>query len=61
MCLSCGCGKPEDKHGDERNIILSEVIAAGQAAGISPQQAAENINQALRDIGEQVNLETGAE
>ena len=31
MCVSCGCGSPEDKHGDDRNITLSELQAAADA------------------------------
>jgi hypothetical protein len=44
MCANCGCGSPEDKHGDERNITWSEIIASAEASGVTPRQAAENIN-----------------
>jgi hypothetical protein len=43
MCLSCGCGEPNEKHGDDRNITLDEVVAAAQAANVTPMQAAQNI------------------
>jgi hypothetical protein len=43
MCANCGCGIPEDKHGDERNINWSEIVASAEANDISPQQAAQNI------------------
>ncbi len=58
MCANCGCGVPEATQGDERNILWSQVVAAvhgvggpglpqapssADAAGISPQQAAQNI------------------
>ena len=49
MCVSCGCGTPEDKHGDERNITLSEVQAAAEAAGIPPAEAAANITKGVQE------------
>ena len=47
MCLSCGCGEPDDNHGDDRHIILSELQAAAEAAEISTDEAAHNIVEAL--------------
>ena len=38
MCANCGCGVAEDKHGDERNITWSEIEAAADANGMSPEQ-----------------------
>jgi hypothetical protein len=43
MCLSCGCGAPNDDHGDPANITAQDLQSAAQAADISPEQAAENI------------------
>jgi hypothetical protein len=43
MCANCGCGVPEATQGDDRNILWSQVVASADAAGISPQQAAQNI------------------
>ncbi|MBO0728768.1 MAG: hypothetical protein J2P57_05885 [Acidimicrobiaceae bacterium] len=47
MCVSCGCGAPNDAHGDSRNITQAEVEAAAKAANISGGQAAENIREAM--------------
>ena len=49
MCVTCGCGKPEDKHGDERNITLSQVQAAAEAAKISLDDAVANLNKGVRE------------
>lgn len=46
MCVTCGCGIPEDNHGDERNITLSELQAAAEAVGITLEEAVDNINEA---------------
>jgi hypothetical protein len=43
MCATCGCAQPEENHDDPRNIVWSQVVAAGEAAGISPTQAAVHI------------------
>lgn len=43
MCANCGCGIPEDKHGDERNITWSQIVSAAEANGQSPAEATQNI------------------
>ncbi len=43
MCMTCGCGEPNDKHGDEANITNDELVSAADAAGISEQAAIDNI------------------
>ena len=49
MCMSCGCGHPNDDHGDSRNITLQDVDAAAQAAGTTREKAIENLaGEALR-------------
>ena len=46
MCLSCGCGRPEDAHGDPANITIDTLRRAAEAADITPEQAARNIGAA---------------
>jgi hypothetical protein len=48
MCLSCGCGEPDDNHGDDRHITLEMLEAASAAAEITKEEAANNIVAALR-------------
>lgn len=43
MCASCGCGVPNDDHGDKANITLNDIERAAKAAGVSASQAADNI------------------
>ncbi|HEV3474147.1 MAG TPA: hypothetical protein VG602_02125 [Actinomycetota bacterium] len=43
MCLTCGCGEPEDDHGDSRNIVMQELKDAADAAEISVDEAARNL------------------
>ena len=52
MCLSCACGKPNEKHGDDRNITLQDVQAAAQAADLSARDAAKNIQEGFDQFGD---------
>jgi hypothetical protein len=47
MCASCGCGTPDDNHGDPANITIYEVEWAAAAAGISPDQVVDNLKSSL--------------
>ncbi len=50
MCMTCGCAVPKDDHGDPRNITEESLNKAAQAAGISPQQAAQNFMNACQQL-----------
>jgi len=43
MCLNCGCGKPEDPHGNPANITADDLRRAGRANGQSMETSARNI------------------
>ena len=45
MCATCGCGVPEDKHGDERNITWSQIEAAAAANDQSADEVVNNIEK----------------
>src|SRR2546423_15605300 len=45
MCISCGCGKPDDDHGDARNITMKDLDQAAQAAGTTRDSVLQNIMQ----------------
>lgn len=45
MCANCGCGIPEDQHGDERNITWSQIEAAAAANDQSTDEAVNNIEK----------------
>jgi hypothetical protein len=50
MCLSCGCGKPHDDHGNPDHITYEDLEKAAQAGGITTQEAAKNISSGLRTV-----------
>src|SRR6266567_1827836 len=45
MCISCGCGKPDDDHGDARNITMRDIDQAAQAAGTTRAKVLQNLAQ----------------
>lgn len=50
MCLTCGCHLPNNSHDDSRHIVLSELQAAADAAGISVADAANNLTDTVADM-----------
>jgi hypothetical protein len=48
MCLDCGCGEPNESHGDSRHITMDSIQAAAQASEISVEEAIRNISDGLR-------------
>jgi hypothetical protein len=48
MWLDCGCGEPNERHGDERHITMDDVQAAAKASEISVDDAARNISDGMR-------------
>ena len=57
MCLSCGCGQPNEKHGNPANITLDDLKKAAQAAGIETEQAADNIHAGAKKLKEEGKIE----
>ena len=54
MCMTCGCGQPNETHGNDANITYDQLQAAASAAGIENEQAADNLHdlaKKLRDEG----------
>lgn len=45
MCASCGCGIPNDNHGDERHINFDQLKAAAEAAGVTVQEVVSNMQE----------------
>jgi len=51
MCLNCGCGAPEDRHGDDSNITASDLREAAQANGQSLDETVRNMRAGLDQMG----------
>jgi hypothetical protein len=48
MCLDCGCGEPNEDHGDSRHITMNQVEEAAKASEISLDEAVKNITEGMR-------------
>ena len=51
MCLTCGCGLPNDDHGDPANITYDDFKKAAGAAEISTDEALKNLQETLPKAG----------
>jgi hypothetical protein len=51
--MTCGCGKPNDQHGDSANIIYDQLLAAADAANIDAEKAADNLHDLAKQIRDQ--------
>lgn len=47
MCISCGCGEPNDKHNNPNLITRDDLEKAAKAANISIDDAAKNIASSM--------------
>jgi len=50
MCLTCGCGLPNEDHGDPAHITYNDLKKAADAAEISVEEAATNIQETLEKV-----------
>jgi hypothetical protein len=51
MCANCGCGVPEDNHGDDRNIRWSAIVAAAEANEMPASEAVQNMQEMAEQQG----------
>lgn len=47
MCLDCGCGKPNERHGDDRHITMDDIKAAANTSEMSVEEVSDNIRKGL--------------
>ncbi len=57
MCLSCGCGEPNEKHGNPDHITLDDLKRAAKAAGIETEQAADNIHDGAKKLQDEGKIQ----
>lgn len=48
MCLTCGCDKAHDDHGDPAHLTIDDVSRSAAVDGISVREAGRRIRQALK-------------
>ncbi len=50
MCLDCGCMKPDDRHGDERHIIMKDLVDAADANSTSVDKTFSTIEETTKQV-----------
>ena len=50
MCLSCGCMMPDDRHGDERYIVMQDIVEAAAADDATVEQTWKNIEATMAQV-----------
>ena len=50
MCLNCGCGQPDEDHGNPANITARDLQAAGDANAQSLRESAQHILEAVEVV-----------
>lgn len=53
MCLSCGCGQPNENHGNNDHITMPDLKKAALASNISIKEAARNIQKGAEENSKQ--------
>jgi hypothetical protein len=48
--MSCGCGEPDNDHGNPDHITRAQMQRAASAAGVDIEQAADNIHDSARKL-----------
>lgn len=51
MCMNCGCGEVNERHGNEDNIVAEDVIHAAKASGLDVNATVRNLQDSLRRMG----------
>jgi hypothetical protein len=49
MCISCGCGKPNERH-KQGDITLDDLKRAAQNHNLEVEETADNIHNAAREM-----------
>ncbi len=50
MCLSCGCMEPDNDHGDQRYIVMQDVVDAANADAASVEQTWRNLEETMKQV-----------
>ena len=59
MCMSCGCGKVNERH-KEGDITLDDLKKAAQNSNIEIEQCADNIHNAARKMKQAGEIDRAA-
>ena len=60
MCMNCGCGEIDERHGNQGNIVLEDVRRAATASGLDMSATVKNLQTSLGRVGEAGMAGSGA-
>ena len=58
MCMNCGCGEMDQRHGNDANIVAEDVRRAAEASGQDMATTARNLETSLRQMAESGSTST---
>ena len=50
MCFNCGCMMPDDRHDDERNIIMQDLVDAANADQATVEAVWDNMQATMAGV-----------
>ena len=50
MCLSCGCMEPDNGHGDQRYLVMQDIVDAADADAAPVEQAWQNMQETMSRV-----------
>ncbi len=50
MCMNCGCGQVEERHGNQANIIADDLRRAGEANGQDLSTTVRHLQDSLGKV-----------
>lgn len=51
MCMNCGCGMIDERHGNEANLVADDIRRAARTNQQELDQTVRNIEASLRRVG----------
>jgi hypothetical protein len=52
MCMNCGCGEINERHGNQANIVADDIRRAAEAGGQDMSTTVRNLQDSLRQVGD---------
>ncbi|MFN8629747.1 MAG: hypothetical protein U0838_05305 [Chloroflexota bacterium] len=50
MCMNCGCGELDERHGSDANITRDDVMQAARSTGQDVQETASHLRTSLDQL-----------
>lgn len=50
MCLDCGCMRPDDQHGDERHLVMQDLVDAAESNDAGVRKTLQTIDETTRKV-----------